>query len=101
MRIIALTKRILRQIIRDKRTMGLLIVAPIFVLTMLHFVFGNEEYTPKIGFVDIPAAIVQQMHVDDAKITAYSDEKTAKEDLATQKIDGYLIFEGNKPDSRS
>lgn len=97
MRIIALTKRILRQIIRDKRTMGLLIVAPIFVLTMLHFVFGNEEYAPKIGFVDVPDLIVQQMDVNDAKITTYSDEKTAKEDLTTRKIDGYLVFEGDKP----
>ena len=97
MRIIALTKRILRQIVRDKRTMGLLIVAPIFVLTMLHFVFGNEEYTPKIGFVDVPDVIVQQMDVDDAKIVNYADEKTAKEDLAERTIDGYLLFEGNKP----
>ena len=96
MRIIALTKRILRQIVRDKRTMGLLIVAPIFVLTMLHFVFGNEEYTPKIGFVAIPAVIVQQMDVDDANVTTYADEKTAKEDLASQTIDGYLVFKNNK-----
>ncbi len=98
MRVIALTKRILRQIVRDKRTMGLLIVAPIFVLTMLHFVFGNEEYTPEIGFVKVPEIIVQQMDVgDDAKITTYDNEKTAKEDLAARKIDGYLVFEGNNP----
>jgi ABC-2 type transport system permease protein len=97
MRIIALTKRILRQIVRDKRTMGLLIVAPIFVLTMLHFVFGNEEYTPKVGFVDVPNMIVEHMDVEGAKIATYADEKTAKEDLAARTIDGYLVFEGNKP----
>jgi ABC-2 type transport system permease protein len=96
-RIIALTKRILRQIVRDKRTMGLLIVAPIFVLTMLHFVFGNEEYTPKIGFVNVPNTIIEQMDMNGATINTYDDETKAEEGLATRTIDGYLVFKGNKP----
>ena len=66
MRVFALTKRILRQIVRDKRTMGLLIVAPILVLTMLHLVFNGGDYTPKIGFVDVPDAVVEQMNLDGA-----------------------------------
>ena len=74
--------------------MGLLIVAPILVLTMLHFVFGNEEYTPKIGFVDVPQMIIEQMDVNGATITTYGDETKAEEDLAARKIDGYLVFEG-------
>ncbi|NYF23910.1 ABC-2 type transport system permease protein [Sporosarcina sp. JAI121] len=92
-----MTIRILRQIVRDKRTMGLLIVAPILVLTMLHLVFNGEEYTPKIGFVDVPDTIVDQMDVDGAAITKYSDEKSAQADLGEQIIDGYVYFENNAP----
>ncbi len=77
--------------------MGLLIIAPIFVLTMLHFVFGNEEYVPKIGFVDIPNEIVDHMNVNGAIVTTYVDEKKAEKDLAARTIDGYLVFDGNKP----
>ena len=57
MRVIALVKRIFRQIVRDKRTIGLLIFAPILVLTMLYFVFNGEDYTPKIGLVDVPKCL--------------------------------------------
>lgn len=97
MRVIALTKRILRQLVRDKRTIGLLIVAPMLVLTMLHFVFSGEEYTPKIGFVDIPDVVVDQMDIEGAEVAEYANEKSAEADLAEQIIDGYLLFENNAP----
>lgn len=97
MRVFALTQRILRQIVRDKRTMGLLIVAPILVLTMLHLVFNGGDYTPKIGFVDVPYAVMEQMDLDGADVTTYSDEKSAKTDLAEQTIDGYLTLKNNEP----
>ena len=60
MRVMALVKRILRQLVRDKRTIGLLIFAPILVLTMLYFVFNGEDYIPKIGLVDVPEMLVDQ-----------------------------------------
>ena len=97
MRVLAMTKRILRQIVRDKRTMGLLIAAPILVLTMLHLVFDGDDYTPKIGFVEVPNAVLEQMELDGADITKYSDVKKAKADLAEQTIDGYIQFENNAP----
>lgn len=97
MRIKALVIRILRQIIRDKRTMGLLIFAPILVLTMLNLVFNGEDYQPKVGFVDVPQAMMKKMNLEDATVTKYESEKTAKEDLSNKEIDGYLYFEGQTP----
>ncbi|KAB7704688.1 ABC transporter permease subunit [Bacillus aerolatus] len=97
MRITALIIRILRQIVRDKRTMGLLIFAPILVLTMLHLVFNGNDYTPKIGFVHIPESIVDQIDISDEKITEYKNEKEAKEDLSSQEIDGYVVFHNQSP----
>ncbi len=97
MRVFALTKRILRQIVRDKRTMALLIVAPILVLTMLHFVFSDEDYTPKIGLVNVPDLVVEQMNEDGATITRYEDEQHAQADLANQTIDAYLQIDNQTP----
>ena len=97
MRVFALTKRILRQIVRDKRTMALLIVAPILVLTMLSLVFNGEAYTPKIGLVDVPVTIVDQIDFDGAEVTEYSEEKTAKAALVSQDLDGYVLFEDGVP----
>ncbi len=98
MRILALTIRILRQIIRDKRTMGLLIFAPILVMTMLHLVFDGDDYIPKVGLVDIPNPIVEKMDISDAEITAYVDKNEAKADVTSQKIDGYIVFNDQSPE---
>lgn len=97
MRVMALVKRILRQIKRDKRTIGLLIFAPILVLTMLYFVFEVDDYTPKIGFVDVPDTMTEQMDMDGAKVTAFTNEAAAKEKVESQEIDGYIHFEDMAP----
>ncbi|OAS87585.1 MULTISPECIES: ABC transporter permease [Metabacillus] len=97
MRIKALIIRILRQIVRDKRTMGLLIFAPILVLTMLHFVFNTDDYNPKVGLVNVPETVVDKLELDDATVTQYNDEKDAKRDLSDREIDGYIRFDNQVP----
>lgn len=97
MRVKALVIRILRQIIRDKRTIALLIFAPILILTMLHLVFNGNDYVPKIGLVAIPEAVEEQLDLADAKITNYENVKNAESDLEDQTIDGYIFFEHMRP----
>jgi ABC-2 type transport system permease protein len=94
MRVLALGKRILRQIIRDKRTLGLLIMAPILVLTMLYLVFEGEDYIPKVGLVDVPTGM---MELNGAEITRYDSEKDAADDLVNRDIDAYIAFESQTP----
>ncbi|MEK3889081.1 ABC transporter permease [Bacillus sp. FSL K6-3431] len=97
MRVIALVIRILRQIVRDKRTMGLLIFAPILVLSMMHLVFNGDDYVPKIGLVNIPEILADQISFEDADITEYSNVNEAKKDLVNQDLDVYLTFENKYP----
>jgi ABC-2 type transport system permease protein len=96
MRIRALSIRILRQIIRDKRTMGMLIFAPILVLSMLYLVFNGDNYEPKIGLVGIPDALTENMNLSGASITEYYYVSNAEHDLATEKLDGYITFYEHK-----
>jgi ABC-2 type transport system permease protein len=97
MRITALVIRILRQIVRDKRTMALLIFAPMLVLTMLHFVFNGDEYSPNIGLVDIPEAIETQINLKGADVKHYESANRAESDLSNQELDGYLLFDKMAP----
>lgn len=97
MRIKALVIRILRQFIRDKRTMALMIVAPILILTMLDLVFNGEDYIPKVGLVGIPEQMEVQLNLEDAKITKYETSNLAKQALKDQEIDGYLEFTNGAP----
>lgn len=97
MRIKALVIRILRQIVRDKRTMALLIFAPILVLSMLYLVFNGEDYIPKIGLVEVPEPIKNQLDLADAKIEFYDSTEHAEEDLSENKLDGYVLFNNQLP----
>ena len=97
MRITALTIRILRQIIRDKRTLALLIFAPILVLSMLYLVFNGNDYVPKVGMVDVPEQIMDKLDTSDAAITQYDNENNAKADVSDEKLDGYIVFDNLMP----
>jgi ABC-2 type transport system permease protein len=97
MRIGALVVRILRQFIRDKRTIGLLVFAPILVLTMMHLVFNGDSYVPKVGLVGIPEPLLEKLDLEDANITEYDSNKLAKRDLKERVIDAYISFEGQSP----
>jgi ABC-2 type transport system permease protein len=94
MRVMALVRRILKQIVRDKRTLVLLIMAPILVLTMLHLVFNGESYSPKVGFVDLPTSLVEQLRDDEATINLYESTNEAKTALKERDIDGYVSMSG-------
>jgi ABC-2 type transport system permease protein len=97
MRIKALTIRILRQIIRDKRTMALMIMAPILILTMMNLVFNGDPYEPKVGLVGIPQPLQTKLNLKDANITEYETTKAAKADLNDREIDAYIEFTNNQP----
>ncbi|RHW40268.1 ABC transporter permease [Neobacillus notoginsengisoli] len=97
MRIQALVIRILRQFLRDKRTMALMILAPILILTMLNLVFNGRDYIPKVGLVDFPAQVKEQLNLDDAKVKDYTSTTDAEKALKTGKLDGYLTLKENKP----
>lgn len=97
MRVQALMIRILRQFFRDKRTMAMMIVAPILILTMLNLVFNGKDYHPKIGLVNVPSMIKNQLDFKDSKIKNYENINTAKKDLKARNLDGYLTFENQTP----
>ncbi|RST74382.1 ABC transporter permease [Siminovitchia acidinfaciens] len=97
MRVMALVKRILQQIGRDKRTLGLLVFAPILVLTMLHLVFNGDDYTPKIGLVNVPEQVKGKMDLEGAETTELKKEVKAKELVSTHELDGYLVFDQMTP----
>jgi len=62
MRVMAIVVRIIHQFFRDKRTLALMIVAPMFVLLLMDFVFNGEEYTPVIAVSDnVPDAVVDKL----------------------------------------
>jgi ABC-2 type transport system permease protein len=97
MRVRAIVVRIIRQFFRDKRTLGLMIFAPMFVLFLMNLVFNGEEYKPTIGVVNnIPDAIVEQLEKNDAEVKEMTKEK-AKNQLEKQEIDAFIEMGNQMP----
>jgi ABC-2 type transport system permease protein len=96
MRVKALTIRILKQFIHDKRTMALMIIAPIFVLTLMSLVFNGSTYNPKVGLVGVPEMLTSKLTAHDAKIIEYS-AADAEKALADNEIDAIISFKNNAP----
>lgn len=96
MRIWSIAKRILLQLRYDKRTLALMIVAPIFILTLMRLIFSDVTYTPTIGIVNAPSPFVRQLEEQQATIIRYSenDEQRA---LQTAEVDAMINFKHGIP----
>lgn len=90
MRISAVVKRILRQFIHDKRTMALMIVAPIIILTMLSLVFNGEDLELKIGVLNIPDQLVEKM--EQHAVVKNVPSEDAIESLLKEDYDAVFVF---------
>ena len=97
MRIRALILRITRQFLHDKRSMALLIAAPILVLSLMYLVFDSDAYEPKLGTVQLPTAITDSLSGLNAKVTAYPTTQAAEAALADRSIDAYIALDGTTP----
>src|SRR5699024_10346031 len=80
MRLKAIMKRIILQFKMDKRSLALLFIAPLFVLTLLWVVLDMENYEPTLAMTDVPDDIQMKLEkIDDAsfKVMSTSDAKEA------------------------
>ena len=96
MRIKAIMIRILLQLAHDKRTIGLMILAPILVLTLMSFIFDGSNYHPKIGIINAPLSFVNKLEDYDAKVIRYT-ENDGYIILKSSKIDALINFESGVP----
>lgn len=97
MRIRALIVRIIRQFIHDKRSMALLIIAPLIVLSLMYLVFNGDTYEPKIGALQLPESMSQNLSTNNAVVTAYNTLSEAETALAKREIDAIVHLDGAVP----
>lgn len=97
MRVRAIVVRIIRQFFRDKRTLALMIVAPMFVLLLMNLVFNGEEYQPTIAVSKkTPDVVVEKLTKYDADVKKLT-EATARKQLEKQQIDAFMEMDEGTP----
>lgn len=95
MRIWALTKRLFKQVVRDRRSMAMLFGAPLFVLWLLSVVMTASATQADVDVVEMPAAFVEELKETDATVTEVSQEE-AEQRLADREADGYVLVRDGK-----
>ncbi len=96
MRTLIVAKRLIKQIAADKRSIGLMFLAPIFVILLLNIILTSSVSKPVIDIVSAPGPFVDMLSKD-ATVNTVSSEQEALENLKNGKSDAYLLFSGNTP----
>lgn len=92
MRIRAVIRRIILNLVHDKRTLALLFVAPIFVMFLMHLVFQNSDDIARIGFTDLPPAMENRLVSEQAVFSAL-DRGEAESLIRAAKLDAAIYIE--------
>jgi len=87
--------RIFRQMFHDKRSLALLLIAPLFVLTLLYFILGDSGYKPKIAVYKVPEQISESL-AKTCTIKTLSKPLSHKNlFLKSNHYDGYIYLNKN------
>jgi ABC-type multidrug transport system, permease component len=98
MRIRALVVRIIRQFIRDKRTLALLLLAPLLILSLTKLVFDGRTVSPEIGITGSAAVLAAKLEEQNANVTVFDSIEAADQALKSGKLDAVIQFKDGKPD---
>ncbi|MCQ6558199.1 ABC transporter permease [Paenibacillus mendelii] len=97
MRIRALAIRIIRQFVRDKRTLALLFLAPLLILTLMKLVFNGQAVEPQIGTLNMPPQLVDRLEQAGAAIITFREAADAASAIANGSLDAVLTLDAGKP----
>lgn len=98
MRIRAITLRILQQFIHDRRTMALMFIAPLVVLSLMSLVFNGKDYEPKIGVAGGTGVFTSALEDQQAKVTVFKDAAAGNAALKAGGLDAFILMKGELPE---
>ena len=91
----ALTIRILNQMRHDKRTLGLMIFAPLLVLTLVYFLLDSSTSSVGIAVINAPESYVESLYQNNL-YPVYYEEGAAREALEEGKVTATVDIRSGK-----
>ncbi|MBO1198710.1 ABC transporter permease [Staphylococcus simiae] len=98
MRLNAIIIRVLTELLRDKRTLALMFLAPLVILTLMYFIFNsNEDTSLRLGVTDnVPHNITEQMKHKDLDIIDIKYNNTDKATIENHNLDALITKNDHK-----
>jgi ABC-2 type transport system permease protein len=98
MRILAIAKKVMKELLRDKRTLAMMFVAPVFIMWLMNLMFSaSTAVNIKLATQDLPTSLVTKMdNLDHVSVQTYNDIYQAKKDLADEKVDAVVSYKNGE-----
>lgn len=95
MRVKALVLRILRQMRRDRRTLALMLVAPLILLTLIYLLLNGASEPLKVAVISAPESYLRALEQFDVQATR-TDEGEAERLLAKREVTAAVSWQSGK-----
>ena len=98
MRTLAIAKKVMKELLRDKRTLAMMFVAPVFIMWLMNLMFSaSTAVNIKLATQDLPTSLVTKMDdLDHVSVQTYNDLNQAKKDLADEKVDAVVSYKNGE-----
>ena len=98
MRTLAIAKKVMKELLRDKRTLAMMFVAPVFIMWLMNLMFSaSTAVNIKLATQDLPTSLVTKMgDLDHVSVQTYNDLDQAKKDLADEKVDAVVSYKNGE-----
>lgn len=98
MRTLAIAKKVMKELFRDKRTLAMMFVAPVFIMWLMNLMFSaSTAVNIKLATQDLPTSLVTKMDgLDHVSVQTYNDLNQAKKDLADEKVDAVVSYKNGE-----
>ncbi|ERK56472.1 putative ABC transporter [Gemella bergeri ATCC 700627] len=94
MRILAITNRILKELFRDKRTLAMMFVAPIFVLWLMNLMFSSsDKVSVNLATYNVPTSVTETLKtIDNVTITDVNSNEEGNDLLNNNTVDAIITY---------
>lgn len=93
-RVMAIVKRIANQFRRDKRTLALMFIAPLILITLINYLFDGDAVDPKVGVQGVSSEMVAQLKDTDIKVKQYDAVSNVKNTIKSDNLDAFIKQDG-------
>lgn len=91
MRVKALVSRIIKQNIRDKRTLALMMIAPLIIMSLIYFLFNsNNDSVLNIGVYNTTNEFNKQLKSSNIEVIKYDNISSIKEKILNDNLNSFI-----------
>ena len=97
MRVFTIAKRVSKEFFRDKRTLAMMFVAPIFIMWLMSIVFSASTTTDvSVATVNTPTNVVEIMkNVDNVSLEQFQTKEEADKKLENGEVDTVIYYDNS------